>query len=372
MRVLGFPVHVRPGFLFFMLLIVFLYGDEFGVWLAASIAGFTLLHELGHAVAARRAGATAEISLDFLAGYASYTSPKPLTRGTEAAIALAGPLTHVAAGFAVLFAMGVDPLDAASRGSSPASAAVWWAGPVIGAFNLLPVLPLDGGNVVASGLERIIPGRARQVMTYASVAITALAAIAFAFNSRTRGMVVFLGFLLVMQLQALFAERDRHAVSPFNAAAAALRRGDEAKARRILVKGLQRPSPRRAAPRDLDADTAQRLVALLPRPLPEGEPWNEYVLTNLLLRHGDPREAATYGAQSYGRNPQPMLAATVARAAGVLGDEETAVAWLRAAADGEPSGSGLATVIDQAPELARVRQRPDVVALRNTLVSGPA
>ena len=247
MRVLGFPVHVRPGFLFFMLLIVFLYGDEFGVWLAASIAGFTLLHELGHAVAARRAGATAEISLDFLAGYASYTSPKPLTRGTEAAIALAGPLTHIAAGFAVLFAMGVDPLDAASRGSSPASAAVWWAGPVIGAFNLLPVLPLDGGNVVASGLERIIPGRARQVMTYASVAITALAAIAFAFNSRTRGMVVFLGFLLVMQLQALFAERDRHAVSPFNAAAAALRRGDEAKARRILVKGLQRPSPRRAA-----------------------------------------------------------------------------------------------------------------------------
>ena len=57
-----------------MVLIVVLYGDEFGLWLAGSIAAFTLLHELGHAVAARRAGATAEISLDFLAGYASYTS----------------------------------------------------------------------------------------------------------------------------------------------------------------------------------------------------------------------------------------------------------------------------------------------------------
>ena len=45
------------------------------MWLAISIAGFTLLHELGHAVAARRAGAKAEISLDFLAGYASYHSP---------------------------------------------------------------------------------------------------------------------------------------------------------------------------------------------------------------------------------------------------------------------------------------------------------
>jgi Zn-dependent protease len=372
MRVLGFPVHVRPGFLLFMLLIVFLYGDEFGIWLAGSIAVFTLLHELGHAVAARRAGARAEISLDFLAGYASYSSPRPLSRGAEAVIALAGPLTHIVASLGVLFAMGVDPLDAASRGSSAASAAVWWAGPVIGAFNLLPVLPLDGGNVVTSMLERVLPGRARSVMVHASVAATALAAVIFAMIAETRGFVVFLGLLLVMQLQALFAERDRVAASPFDDAAAALAKGNESKARRILVKGMQRPSPRRVAPRELDGDTARRLLALLPRPLPEGEPWNEYVLTNLLVRNGDLREAATYGAESYGRNPQPMLAATVARAAGGLGDDDTAVAWLRAAADGTARTDGLATVIDRAPELARVRRRPDVVALRDALVSGRA
>ena len=88
MKVLGFPIHVRPGFLFFMVLIVALYRNEFGVWLAGSIAVFTVLHELGHAVAARRAGATAEISLDFLAGYASYSSKEPLSRRTEAGIAL--------------------------------------------------------------------------------------------------------------------------------------------------------------------------------------------------------------------------------------------------------------------------------------------
>ena len=81
MKVLGFPIHVRPGFLFFMVLIVALYRDEFGVWLAGSIAVFTVLHELGHAVAARRAGATAEISLDFLAGYASYSSPRSRCHG---------------------------------------------------------------------------------------------------------------------------------------------------------------------------------------------------------------------------------------------------------------------------------------------------
>ena len=44
------------------------------------------------------------------------------------------------------------------------------------------------------------------------------------------------------------------------------------------------------------------------------------------------------------------------------------MAWLRAAADAGTSADGLATVIDQAPELATVRQHPDVIALRQGLV----
>ena len=84
-------------------------GDEFGLWLAAGIAGFTLLHELGHAVAARRAGAEAEISLDFLAGYASYGRPRPLSRGTQAGISLAGPAIHIIAGIGRAAADGRRP-----------------------------------------------------------------------------------------------------------------------------------------------------------------------------------------------------------------------------------------------------------------------
>jgi len=53
-RLFGFPVHVRPGFVMMMVLIVVLYGDAYGLWLAGALAGFTLLHELGHAVAATR------------------------------------------------------------------------------------------------------------------------------------------------------------------------------------------------------------------------------------------------------------------------------------------------------------------------------
>ena len=47
---------------------------------AGSLAVLTLIHELGHAVAARNAGAKAEISLDFLAGYAAYVPTRPISR----------------------------------------------------------------------------------------------------------------------------------------------------------------------------------------------------------------------------------------------------------------------------------------------------
>ena len=93
-RLLGFPVHVRAGFIVFMALIVFLYGNEFGLWLAGALAVLTLIHELGHAVAARATGAEAEISLDFLAGYASFTPSRPLTRWEQAGISFALPTTR--------------------------------------------------------------------------------------------------------------------------------------------------------------------------------------------------------------------------------------------------------------------------------------
>jgi Zn-dependent protease len=371
MKVLGFPLHVRPGFLFFMILIVALYRDEFGVYLAIAIAGFTLLHELGHAVAARRAGCTAEISLDFLAGYASYSSKRPLSRWTEAGIALAGPLTHIAAALAVLLAMGVNPLVAAERGQTPASAAVWWAGVAIGAFNLIPVLPLDGGNVVTSVLDHFVPGRARHWMMYASVAVTSVAIVVFALDSQLRGLTIFVGLVLLMQLQALFDERAERAESIFDKAAAALRDGKDAKAVRIVTRGMRRPSESPLVPEPLPDDELRRLLAVLPRPLPTGDPWNEYVLTNLLVRGGLHREAAEYGAEAYARRAQPLLAATIARAAGGVGDEATAVAWLRAAIDGGGAPDGVATVIDKAPELADVRRRPDVMALRRSLQPTP-
>src|SRR5688572_23653184 len=110
-RLFGFPIHVRPGFVLFMLLVVVVNGGPLGLWIAGSAAVLTLLHELGHAFAARATGATAEISLDLFAGYASFVPARPLRRWERAGISISGPAVQIGVSLAVLMLMGVNPLD---------------------------------------------------------------------------------------------------------------------------------------------------------------------------------------------------------------------------------------------------------------------
>jgi Zn-dependent protease len=367
-RLAGFPVHVRPGFLMFMALIVILYGDRFGLWLAASLAGFTLLHELGHAMAARRAGARAEISLDFLAGYASYVPTRELSRAEHAWISFAGPAIQIVASVALLMVMGVNPFDSDSFRASEATLAIWWAGPMIGILNLIPVLPLDGGNILLNGLDRLLPGRAMRITLWFSIAATAVMAVLLFTTPRYRGFGVFVGFLMIAQFQLLFANRPVR--SPWDAASSAVRAGKPRRARRLLIAALSQPAAGATPPSvRLSDDDAAALVDVLPEPLPRGEPWNEYVLANLLLRVGRFEDAAHYAADSYSRHPHALGAATVARAAAAIGDQATAIGWLRAAANDDAASAGLATVIDGSPELAGIRHHPDVVAIRRSLTS---
>lgn len=370
-RLLGFPVHVRPGFVMFMLLIVVIYGNEFGLWLAGSLAVLTLIHELGHAETARRAGARAEISLDFLAGYASYVPTRPISRLEHAWISFSGPAVQIVVSVSVLLAMGANPLDPSSVDDSAASYAIWWAGPIIGLLNLIPILPLDGGNIVLNGLDRLMPSRSRRLMLYFSIAVTAVGAVLCLTSDRFRGFGIFVGFLLITQFQMLGSNKAPK--SPWQDAHAAIRAGKEGKARRILVTALSQPRPDRPPPAvQLPIDDVAALVAVLPDPLPSGDPWNEYVLANMLIRLGRYEDAAHYAAEGFERHPHTLGAATVARAAGALGDQATAIGWLQAAADAGTSPEALATVIDNSPELIGLRQHPDVVVIRRSLASTPA
>jgi Zn-dependent protease len=397
-RLLGFDVTIRPGFVVFMLLIVVIYGDDFGLWLAGSLAAFTLVHELGHAIVARRNGAHAEIALDFLAGYTSYRPGRALSRPERALISAAGPVAHIALGTGVLLAMGVNPLERPSFGESAAAAAIWWAGPVIGLINLAPVLPLDGGHIAQSGLEAVLGERAKRTMAMASIAATALFAVWCALDESRRGWFIFVAFLMIAQIQILSAMSRRPAragwgatnaaadaersawesgrpgmlvpgqeLSPWYRAQRALLGGRADEARRIVLEDLTASGPRRWwPPFDARPDQLRGVVGLLPRPLPPGNPTSEYVLADILLRVGEVVEAGNYAAASFGRTRTAGAALVVARAAATLGDRDTALRWLHAAA-ATPGAAAAVDAIDHAPELARLRDDPDVRDLRASL-----
>ncbi len=126
-------------------------GTYVGMAIVAAVLFFTslLLHELGHAFEARRAGMEIEgITLWLFGGVAKFRGMFP-SAGAEFRIAIAGPLVSLLIGVVfVLIAWGL-PLPEAVDG-----VAAWlgYINLVLLVFNLIPALPLDGGRVLRAAL----------------------------------------------------------------------------------------------------------------------------------------------------------------------------------------------------------------------------
>jgi Zn-dependent protease len=127
---------------------------------AVIMLGMLVIHECGHLRCMKHYGMkTRGIYLIPLIGAAAVAEDNFPSRRAEATIALAGPLTGAA------LAAGTGLLYFATRNGAFAAAAAWMA--LINLFNLLPVVPLDGGRVVKSitlsigsrtGLAAVIAG----------------------------------------------------------------------------------------------------------------------------------------------------------------------------------------------------------------------
>jgi Zn-dependent protease len=108
-----------------------------------------LLHELGHAVQARREGMTIEgITLWLFGGVARFSGNFP-NAGAEFRIAVAGPVVTLVLGVLFVLLAGLGGLP------EVADAAVAWLGYAniaLLVFNLLPALPLDGGRMLRAAL----------------------------------------------------------------------------------------------------------------------------------------------------------------------------------------------------------------------------
>jgi Zn-dependent protease len=172
-RVAGIDLYIHATFL-----LVFLFIPEMreggmlaleAMLLICAVFGCVLLHELGHALMARRFGiGTVDITLYPIGGVARLER-MPRAPGAELLIALAGPAVN----FAIAAAIGgLWFAGAATLGVWPRLGAILGYLLVInlglGLFNLIPAFPMDGGRVLRAVLS-IKWSRARATHVAATV-----------------------------------------------------------------------------------------------------------------------------------------------------------------------------------------------------------
>lgn len=176
--VAGVPIYISWSWWFFAALIVILFQPTFAQVLPAASTGWTwlvavffalimfatvLIHELAHALAARSFGwQVNEIALNFWGGATLF---QPSARGKantpvrSLIVAIVGPASNLLiAGMAFLLLNVL--LEPAGTTHVLLNVTVW-TNLLIGVFNLLPGLPLDGGRIVESAVWAVTGSRSR-------------------------------------------------------------------------------------------------------------------------------------------------------------------------------------------------------------------
>ncbi len=135
-----------------------------------------LCHEFGHALACRSVGGRANQIVLWPLGGVAYVDPPPRPGATLWSIA-AGPLVNVA--FALVLGYGVALTHSSFWVDGRPNAyellpSIFWINVVLLIFNILPVYPLDGGQIFRSLLWFIL-GRAHSLMVAAVVGFLGVA-----------------------------------------------------------------------------------------------------------------------------------------------------------------------------------------------------
>jgi Zn-dependent protease len=165
-RPFGVPIYISASWLLFVAFITvqfapvvasavpgigaarFVVAAAFGVFLGVSV----LAHEIAHCVVARRFRIPIErISLSFLAGH-STLAREPETPARSAAVAVAGPATNLVIGACAFLAYTRLPNGSIAL---VLAAGLAYSNLLVGVYNLLPGLPLDGGQLLRAALWRI-------------------------------------------------------------------------------------------------------------------------------------------------------------------------------------------------------------------------
>jgi Zn-dependent protease len=186
-RVFGIRIGANPSWFFVLFVLIYLLsgyfrdvvggsqGQAFALAVGAALLFFAslTLHELGHAVVARRNGiAIAGIDLFFFGGIAKL-SREADSPGAEFRIAIAGPLVTAAIvgvclGISALLSHFGDVFGVArfngAESTTPVYALLGWLASinvVLFAFNMVPAFPLDGGRIARAAAWRLTGDRNR-------------------------------------------------------------------------------------------------------------------------------------------------------------------------------------------------------------------
>ena len=228
-RPFGIPVYISPYWLIFAVVLVVTYANSIETGIAGTrdryvvASAFVLLlyvsvlvHELAHCVVARHYGLPVRRVLLYPLGGYSEIEQEPATPGREAMISAAGPLISL-----VLAGIGYELAKVISAGlPHDLIAQLFLANLIVGIFNLLPGLPLDGGRILRAGVWRITGKQVTATIAAAwagrVLALGLVGLALFSQRSSTSGLnlywlwlLVIAGFIWMQSTQAIRAARIR-------------------------------------------------------------------------------------------------------------------------------------------------------------------
>jgi len=270
-RPFGIPVYISPYWFLIAGVFILIYANE----LASSLHGSTrfivaaafvvllyasvLIHELSHSLVARGYGLPVRRILLYPLGGFSEIEREPPTPGREFLVSAAGPalsLALAAAGYGLMQVISPDTI------TGTLVRELSWANLVVGIFNLLPGLPLDGGRMLRAVIWKLTGRPSTSTIAAAwtgrviAVSLFVLPFVASAVNGTGGDMVTVLWLAVIAAFmwtgagQAIKATRFRERLPALQARrlarkavsvaadtplAEAIRRADENQARAVVI-----------------------------------------------------------------------------------------------------------------------------------------
>ncbi len=243
-RIGGIPVRVE--LYFFVIIGILAYEFNIQDPKPAYILGFVgiafvsvVVHELGHAVAFRIFGVDPHITLVGMGGLT--TGSGRLTPRQHIIVSLAGPLSAL-----VLF--GLPALWLWNQGTVTSTDGrvilieVLWINVGWSVLNLLPMLPLDGGNVALSLFDVATKGRGRRPAEILSVAVAAVGGLV-AWATGLYGLLLLVVMIIGINVSSLSRVKQQEIGDEMGFAYRALIEHRPAEAEQVAAKVLaQHPS----------------------------------------------------------------------------------------------------------------------------------